>query len=148
MSFGEIVFFIHILFVVTILPLLINLLSIPKFMKILTPKNLRANNHKDAEELMNKTIKFTDYILNRNFLIYRNTCLKRSLVLYHFLRRLGINVHICFGIRFNQNLLIEEGEKKIDGHAWLFYKGKIFLERDVKNTTRYKKTYCFPTIHI
>jgi hypothetical protein len=95
-------------------------------------------------DLISKIVKFTDYILSRNFWIYRNTCLKRSLVLYHFLRGLGINVHICFGVRYNGMSPNKEAEKKLEGHAWLLYNGDIFLERNTESTKAYKMTYCFP----
>ncbi len=94
-------------------------------------------------DLISKIVKFTDYILSRNFWIYRNTCLKRSLVLYHFLRGLGINVHICFGVRYNGMSPNKEAEKKLEGHAWLIYNGDIFLERNIESTKAYKMTYCF-----
>jgi len=141
-SFEDIRFFAQIFILITLLPTMLRLLSIPMLMKILTPGTLKG--YQDIEKSKDKIVKFTDYILSRNFWIYRNTCLKRSLVLYHFLRGSGINVHICFGVRYNGMSPNKEAEKKLEGHAWLIYNGDIFLERNTESTKAYKMTYCFP----
>jgi hypothetical protein len=141
-SFEEVELFIQISLLITILPVLIKLLSIPRLMKVLTPGDLKAYKNADLEKTKDKIVKFTDYILGRNFWIYKTKCLKRSLVLYHFLRKIGINVNICFGVRYGE----EGGKKKLDGHAWLVYNGDIFLEKNVQMTKTYKVTYCFPEV--
>ncbi len=145
-SCEEVELFIQIFLLITILPLLINLLSIPKLMNVLTPGDLKVYKNIDSKKAKEYVIKFTDYILSRNYWIYKSTCLKRSLVLYHFLRKLGINVHIFFGVKYNNELMEREAKKKLDGHAWLVYNGDIFLERNIEMTKTYKVTYCFPEI--
>ncbi len=113
-------------------------------MKVITPRDLKVYKNLDLEKSKDKVVKFTDYILSRNLWIYKTKCLKRSLVLYHFLRKLGINVHICFGVRYNEKLPNGEAKKKLEGHAWLLYKGDIFLEKNIEMAKNYKVTYCFP----
>jgi hypothetical protein len=142
-SFEEVKLFIQIFLLITILPFLIKLLSIPNLMKILTPRDLRVYKNLDSEKTKDKVVKFTDYILSRNLWMYRTTCLKRSLVLYHFLRKLGMDIHICFGVRFPDGV----SREKLEGHAWLLHKGDIFLERDIEMAKAYKLTYCFPEIN-
>lgn len=142
-SLEEVELFIKIFLLVTILPFLIKLLSIPKLMKVLTPRDLRVYNNLDLEKTKDKVVKFTDYILSRNLWMYRTTCLRRSLVLYHFLRKWGMDVHICFGVRFPDGT----SREKLKGHAWLLYNGDIFLERDIEIAKTYKLTYCFPKIN-
>ncbi len=90
----------------------------------------------------NKIVRFTDYIFGSNLCIYQPTCLKRSLVLYHFLRKAGFSVRICFGVRFPS----KEEKNKLEGHAWLVYNGEMFLEKSVETTKTYKITYCFPKL--
>jgi hypothetical protein len=143
-SFEEIWLFIQIFLLVTVLPLMLKLLSFPRIMKVLTPRDLKVYRNLDLEKSKGKVVKFTDYILGRNSWMNKNTCLKRSLVLYHFLRKLGINVHICFGVRYKEKLADRESQKKLEGHAWLLYNGDIFLERNVEMAKTYKVTYCFP----
>jgi len=89
-------------------------------------------------------VKFTDYIFSRNFWIYRSTCLRRSLVLYHFLRKAGIDVQICFGVRYEEKSPNRDATKTFEGHAWLLYKGEIFLERNDDIVKAYTVTYRFP----
>ena len=145
-SFEEIWLFGQIIFLVTTLPVVLRLLSLPKFMKLFTPRNLKVYDSFDTEGLKYKVVKFTDYVLGRKYLICKNTCLRRSLVLYHFLRKFGIDVNICFGVRYNDKLPAGEAGKKLEGHAWLLYKEEVFLEKNVEETKTYKTTYCFPEI--
>ncbi|MDL2121579.1 MAG: lasso peptide biosynthesis B2 protein [Deltaproteobacteria bacterium] len=144
-SFEEIWLFIRIFLLIILLPAMLRLFSLPMLMKMLTPRDLRVCNDQDSES-RDKIVKFADYLLNRNFWIFRSTCLKRSLVLYHFLRKLGINLHVCFGVKYNGKLPDRKTQKKLEGHAWLFYNGNIFLERNAEVTKTYKLTYFFPDI--
>lgn len=144
-SFEEIWLFIQIFLLATVLPFLLKFLSLPRVMKMLAPRNLKVCRNMDLEKLKDKIVKFTDYILGRNFLTYKSACLKRSLVLYHFLRKSKINVHICFGVKYNK-LSDNETKEKLEGHAWLLYQENIFLERNEEITKTYTMTYCFPEI--
>ena len=49
--------------------------------------------------------------------LYKASCLRRSLLLWWFLRREGIQSEICFGVRmFNRTL---------EAHAWVEYRGIV-----------------------
>lgn len=122
---------------IILLPVMLRVFSIPRLMSMLTPRDLKIYQHLELENLRAKTVKFTDYILSRNSLTSENTCLKRTLVLYHFLRKMGMDVQVCFEVKY-------EARKKLEGHAWLLYRGDIFLERNTEVTKTYKLTYCFP----
>ena len=143
-SFEEVLLFMQIFFLITILPLLIELLTVTCLMKTLTPGTKNFNSELNRQELKNKIVKYTDYILSKNFWVYRGTCLNRSLTLYHFFRRLGIDIQICFGIRYKKNFYNTMGKQKIEGHAWLIHNGDFFLESNSEMTRTYKMTYCFP----
>ncbi len=144
-SFEEIWLFIQIFFLVTVLPFLLKFSSISMLMKMLTPRVLKDYENLDLEKPKEKIAVFTNYILSRNFWIYRGSCLKRSLVLYYLLRKYGIDIQICLGIKYDEELS-DSGvkERKLDGHAWLPYNGDIFPERDSETTKTYKMTYCYP----
>jgi len=142
-SFQEVLIFVRIFSLVTILPVMLRSLSLPGLMKMLTPLHAKFHRTPDMEEDRNNIVRFTDYILGLNFWIYRTTCLRRSLVLYHFLRLAGFDVKICFGIRYNGNLPDRE-IKKLEGHAWLLYNGNIYLEKNAEAAGTYKVTYSFP----
>jgi hypothetical protein len=66
------------------------------------------------------------------------------LVLYHFLRKYGIEVHICLGVKKGESLGEVDSEKILQGHAWLTYDGNIFLEKNSLGTHTFKTTFCFP----
>lgn len=143
-SFEEMWLFIQIFCSLLVLPVMLRLFSIPRLMAIVTPRQLNRYKSQEVEKLKAKAVKFTDYLLGWHSPGCKNTCLKRSMVLYHFLRKVGIDVHICFGVRHNGRLSDRETKKRLEGHAWLLYHGNIFLERNVEITKTYTLTYCFP----
>jgi len=49
--------------------------------------------------------------------LYKATCLRRSLLLWWFLRGVGIQSEICFGVRMNA--------QQLEAHAWVEYQGMI-----------------------
>ena len=143
-SVKDIWLFISIFFWATVLPLILKYLPLSKAMEMITPSDTQrnaANNKKSAQE---KIVRYTDYILSLNCWIYRSTCLKRSLLLYRFLSKVGINVQVCFGLKFNENLISKDTKENLDGHAWLLLDGEIFLERNIEMVRGYKITYRFP----
>jgi hypothetical protein len=113
-------------------------------MKILTPQVKNFNSKLNDQALKDKIIKYTDYILSRNFWMYKSTCLNRSLILYHFFRKLDIDIQICFGIRYKKRSDDTMGKKIIEGHAWLLHNGEFVSEANSEMTRTYKTTYCFP----
>ncbi|MEW6601381.1 MAG: lasso peptide biosynthesis B2 protein [Nitrospirota bacterium] len=134
--------FLRIFSLATVLPILVKMLSIPGLMRIITPRNPESETE-CSDQTVSKIEKYTDYILGRNFWIYKISCLKRSLLLYRFMRQEGVYVNICFGVKYASD---ETDEKRMDGHAWLLYKGDIFLEKDIHVTRTYTMTYCYPEI--
>lgn len=141
---GDIWLFIQIFCLIVISPLMLRLLSFSTIPKILTPKKKRTYKKLYLDKSKDTIVKFADYILSRNFWIDKNTCLKRSLVLYHFLRRIGMNVHMCIGVRYYNGPKTDDMLRKLEGHAWLLYKGKPYLEKEISEITTFKTTYCFP----
>ena len=140
----DVLWFMRILSLIAVLPVILRFLSIPRLMKVLTPSATKKSRKPVDDKGRDRIVKYTDYLLSRNFWMFKSTCLRRSLVLYHFLRRAGINVQICFGVRYKGDLQKKEVSMELEGHAWLFYKGAIFLERNAAMTTEYTVTYCFP----
>jgi len=116
---------------ITILPLLTPL-SLPRLLALLTPAG-PAKSHPAGQE--GKIIRYTNYLLGRNLLMFKATCLKRCLVLYHFLRDAGLAVGINFGILPNL--------EHLQGHCWLTLDGKAFNETSDPDTL-YRLTYSYP----
>jgi len=143
-SLQDVLLFMRILCLIAVLPEMLRFLSIPRLMKVLTPRGTTNLRNPVDDKGRDRIVKYTDYLLSRDFWMFKSTCLRRSLVLYHFLRREGVNVQICFGVRYKGELQKEKVSRELEGHAWLFYKGAIFLERNAAMTTEYTVTYCFP----
>lgn len=61
-----------------------------------------------------------DAVLQFAAALIRPTCITRGLVLYHFLRRAGLDVRLCFGAGYPQG--------QFEAHCWLVYEEKPFLE--------------------
>jgi hypothetical protein len=143
-SYQDIMLFIQIFLLITLLPLIVKHMTVSGMMKILTPKYSKRNNKYDSEHQRRRIETYTAYILSINFWMYKDICLKRSLVLYHFLRKSGLNVHVCFGVRYEEDLKDKGKLNKFEGHAWLLYNGHFFLERNPEETRTYTMTYCHP----
>ncbi len=61
-------------------------------------------------------------------------CMKRSLILFHFLRKAGQEARIVFGV-------VKEGGR-LEGHAWVTVNGEPFAEEGPVD--RYTVTYAYP----
>lgn len=69
-----------------------------------------------------------------------NPCLRRSLVLFWRLRRAGLPVALCLGVRSDQPL---EADEPASGHAWLELGGDAILESEA-TAARYATTFRYP----
>jgi hypothetical protein len=116
-------------------------LSVPRLLRLLTPKT--APQHADPE-FAAKVARYTDALQRRGAWIYRPNCLRRSLVLYRLLRRAGINVQICLGVRRADATAAQDISGGLEGHAWLVYQDMPFLERQQALPQSYRTTYRFP----
>ena len=143
-SWRDVLLFYRVLGLITFMPILVKWNTLPRLMNQLTPLNIRTPNHSTADLTIAKIIKYTDFILGWEVGVWKRTCLKRSLVLYHFLRHVGMPVHICFGVRVPQTAGKQEALSRLEGHAWLMHEGGLFLENDPDMTRTYMETYRFP----
>jgi len=119
---------------VTALPVMTKLLSLPKLMEVLTPGKRKET---FVQEEIDLIIKITDLILNQRFFIFYPTCLKKSLVLYHFFNNHGLNVAMNFGIKKDKE------SDKLEGHGWLTLDNKPFLE-NYNPLDFFKVIYSYP----
>lgn len=70
-------------------------------------------------------------------LVYRRDyCMKRSLLLFHFLTRWGYDPTVHFGVKI-------EGQN-LKGHAWVELDGRPFAE-STNPYTSFKTTYSYPS---
>ena len=65
----------------------------------------------------------------------RDYCMKRSLLLFHYLRRWGHDVSIHFGVK--------KADGELSGHAWVQLDGRVFAEGSDPYAT-FTTTYAYP----
>jgi hypothetical protein len=82
--------------------------------------------------------RYADYWLGR--LRPGNPCLRRSLALFWRLRRAGLPVTFCLGVRADQPL---EADEPAAGHAWLELDGVAILESEA-TVARHATTFRYP----
>ncbi|GEM_PF-1532591 len=103
------------------LPMMIKAWKIQDLVGRITPRRMVRGGALDAERVR--------YLCDRVLGIfritgYRHTCMRRCLLLYHFLRCYGVPVTINFGAK------LEEGG--LTGHSWLSLDGRIHLDTSEK----------------
>lgn len=108
---------------------------LPKALAILNPPTTQPPDYQTTRLPDHQTTRLLDYPTTRRLadlaaLLERRSplglCLRRSLVRYHFLRRLGMPVVINFGAKFVGG----EADRDITGHAWLTLHGRPYHELD------------------
>jgi hypothetical protein len=87
-------------------------------------------------ETVQRTIQLVESVLHVSRPFLRPTCLTRGVTLHYFLRRLGVNARLIFGIGHPNG--------KVAGHCWLEVDGEPFLERDDPRPV-FVETYRIPS---
>lgn len=146
-SWRDVLLFYRVLSLITVLPILVKWNTLPRLMNRLTPLKIKTLKHSAADLTSAKIVKYTDFILGWGVGVWKRTCLKRSLVLYHFLRDVGMPVYVCFGVRIPVAAGKQAAHGRLEGHAWLLHEGGIFLENDPVMTRTYMETYRFPVMN-
>ncbi len=135
----DIFLFARVSYLFFILPVIMHIKPLPEILKSWTP----CRPPKLKEWDMSKIIKYLDlfFKLRVPFFSRRGTCLKRSLVLYKFLREKGVEVRINIGVKGDS--------EKIYGHAWLTLDGKLYLAQlQPQMNEDFKVCFIFPPRNI
>ena len=126
----NVILFIKTFFSLVLIKILLNLINLPKLLKILDPGKRVTSDDSKIEYLL----KFTNFIL---FRLFRSShpCLLRSILLFRQLRMMGRKVKIVFGVK--------NEEEKLKGHAWLIVEGRHFPE-PTDPSGEYQITFVYP----
>lgn len=138
-SFSDGWLFIRIFAWATALPLLVRVWSLPRLVHFLTPRHISKRPHHE-DHYAEQVAKYTDFVLGRGIWVYQRNCLKRSMILYHFLCRQGIDVQLCLGVRKSQGKPDLDGRDVLLGHAWLVRQGRPYREHASIDTGTYTVT--------
>jgi hypothetical protein len=121
----------RIVVVIITLPFLLRVLALPTLLNVLAAGSRQRTGSRISIE---RAASLTKAFLH--VLMFRDTCLKRSLVLFHVLRKSGYDAQVIFGVR--------NTEFGLRGHAWLKVDGHIVNEPG-DPATEFKAIYSFPT---
>lgn len=80
-----------------------------------------------------------DHLLRRLPWPWRHTCLRRSAVLFHLLRRAGRPVELCVGVRRDE-------AEQLAAHAWLTLDGQPYLESGSEQQHEFSVIARFPEV--
>jgi hypothetical protein len=109
---------------VSVLPLLLRLLSLPRLLRLC---GTGARPRPSDEDVV---IACTDFVLRCRVWISRGSCLIRSLTLYRFLGGPAAGLAVHFGVRYAEDTARGRAGARLQGHAWLLRNGEIYLEPD------------------
>jgi hypothetical protein len=82
-----------------------------------------------------RLVRLVDLLMRATF--HDRYCMKRSLLLFHFLRRWGHDARIHFGVAKRGG--------ELTGHAWVDLDGRPFAEHGDPNR-HFTRTYSFPEV--
>jgi len=68
--------------------------------------------------------------------MFRSSCLKKGLTLYHFLPQAGLRPRIRFGVE-------KPADNILNGHCWLEIGGQLYMENEAVRTV-YTVVYSYP----
>lgn len=95
----------------------------------------KTNQHINKNKI-DRIVRYTKIIFGfKCWQFVHNISLVRSMVLFYFLRRAGLNVSINFGIKKEYDI--------IRGHCWLTLDDNLYLEKE-KLCKEFKQIYRFP----
>ena len=119
---------------VVLLSGLIRVQPLPRVLNLMTPRKPipSAVDHFPSNERMAQLM---DLLLRIDAFVFRPICWKRAAVLHRYLALKGIPTRIVFGVR-------KENQGILEGHAWLELDDSPVFEA---NSPEYTVTYAFPS---
>ncbi|MGH7537268.1 MAG: lasso peptide biosynthesis B2 protein [Gemmatimonadales bacterium] len=119
---------------VVVLPPLLYVMSFSRLVGLLG----RGGLGRPARRLDDVTLaRWVDRLLRRLPGPWRRTCLKRSAVLYHLLRRAGRPVELWIGVQ-------RGADNQVGAHAWLVHAGEPYLESEPDHARTHTVIARFP----
>lgn len=118
---------------VVLLSALIRIQPLPRVLKLMTPRTIGKVPLKQSHS-SERIAELLDLLLGIDIFVFEPICWKRAAVLHRYLALHGMPTSIVFGVR-------KQNEGLLEGHAWLEAGHKPILE---KSPPEYKVTYSFP----
>lgn len=118
---------------VVLLSVLIRAQPLPRVLSLMTPR-ARAKLPLKESPSSERIAQLLDMLLSIDAFVFRPICWKRAAVLHRYLALHGMRTSIVFGVR-------KQNEGLLEGHAWLEAGQGPILE---KSPPEYRVTYSFP----
>jgi hypothetical protein len=118
---------------VVLLSVLIRAQPLPRVLSLMTPRT-RGNSRLKESPSSERIAQLLDMLLSIDAFVFRPICWKRAAVLHRYLALHGMPTSIVFGVR-------KQNEGLLEGHAWLEAGQGPILE---KSPPEYLVTYSFP----
>jgi hypothetical protein len=118
---------------VVLLSGLIRVQPLPRVLNLITPRTRVKLPFKQFPS-SERTAQLLDLLLGIDAFVFRPICWKRAAVLHRYLALHGMRTSIVFGVR-------KQNEGLLEGHAWLEAGHEPILE---KSPPEYRVTYSFP----
>jgi hypothetical protein len=110
-----------------------------RFAEWLTPVAANQNRPEEVSSMQRATEVARSVSIAARRGPFRATCLRRSLLVWWWLRRGGIQTSICFGVRTSAG--------KLEAHSWVEYSGAVLDDStDVRNEYRLLHEVLPPTM--
>ena len=134
------ILFLRILALLAVSPLLVRF-DLPRLKRLIEPRRVRRAGmvrKMPSTESVDRIVRYTDGMLARRGPMMRKNCFRRAITLYYFLRREGVELDVCFGVK-------TPGESLLDGHCWLVRDESPYLEA-IDPTSMFTPVYSFSQI--
>ncbi len=134
------ILFLRILAVLAVSPLLVRF-DLPRLKRLIEPRRVRRAGpakKTHSTERVERIIRYTDGMLANRGPMMRKNCFRRAITLYYFLRREGMELDLCFGVK-------TPDESVLDGHCWLVRDESPYLELN-DPTSMFTPVYSFSQI--
>ncbi|HVQ38933.1 MAG TPA: lasso peptide biosynthesis B2 protein [Pyrinomonadaceae bacterium] len=118
---------------VFLLSTLIRVLPLPRVLMLMTPRTPSSVPSRQSPS-SERIAQLLDLLLGIDLFVFQPICWKRAAVLHRFLALHGMPTSIVFGVR-------KQNEGLLEGHAWLELGHEPILET---NPPEYRVTYSFP----
>ncbi|MDD3627057.1 MAG: lasso peptide biosynthesis B2 protein [bacterium] len=113
----------QVIILITYVNLVLGRINFQKLVICLRPADFRVENN--SNELRDKIFSFVYKVLYTSlfgYLIFRPTCLKKSLVLYRIFRLYGFPVELNIGVK--------KVHGNLEAHSWISYRKLPIYEKD------------------
>jgi len=127
LQINKIILTAHIKLAATFMPLLVRLVPFNRLLAQLTPPLWRRPYAGLSAEQIRSAV---ERCLRRPRNMRRRACLRKGLLLFHFLRLAGLPAELCFGV-----FAPRQNAERMHGHCWVTLNGAAMSDPPIESAT-------------